>query len=80
MKHPRKLTTEQSQRCAQWGRANKSDPFAEATAIAHYKSGVADNTHIGSYDATKTVHVETVEVMGIDVDIPRVNWISLGRP
>lgn len=76
----KKLTLPQRQRCEQWGRANKSDPFAEAVAIAHYKSGVADESPSGTYSATKVVLVETVEVMGVEVDIPRVSWISLRRP
>jgi len=59
---------EAKQRAADWQRANKSDPFAGAVALAHFKCGVArvrewnkDGELVRTQDYTCEFHSEPVD-------------------
>jgi len=51
--HPREIETQ----CEEWGRANRSDPFARSCARMHYRLGIATPTE--SYFVTWTTETRT---------------------
>lgn len=45
-----------------WGRANKSDPFAEAIALTHYQNGICQSSPAGkpgNYEITEDKELRT---------------------
>lgn len=58
----KKLTELEEASVKNWGHANKSDPFAENVARAHYQNGICDSTREGKsmeYEVTegKEIHL-----------------------
>lgn len=76
----RQLTEIENAAIKNWGRANKSDPFAEQIARTHYQNGICDTSPLGKPMEYETTEDKEIRLTADGKEFSIVIFKNLKRP